>query len=52
MFWYMFSGSHVVCCFIDRLSSDLENVKRSLVSLHPAVISGDMGRVVDLKKGQ
>lgn len=35
---------------IDRLSNDSANAERSLVSLHPAVTSGDMGRVMDLKK--
>ena len=50
MLCYMFNDSPVVCSFTDRLSSDSGNAERTLVSLHPAVISGDMGRVVDLKK--
>ena len=52
MICYMFNGSDVVCSFTARLSSVSKNAERSLVSLHPAVISADMGRVVDLKKGQ
>ena len=47
---YMCNGSHVPCSFTDRLTNCSENAETSLASLHTAVISGDMGRVVDLKK--